>query len=429
MNKLFNKLQLGGKQKKRKKHNSKVKNRARGIKKIRDQRQAEEQHRAKIEQKTKLKAERRKRIEIEAYLLWETNGKPVDRDNYYWEKATERITRKDANPLYKLYYLLEQIILEPFDLWIKKQALISILSQLTILAAIIAFIGGEKTRRNNEVFAAWQTITSAQEQSGSGGRIEALEFLNSRPWRFPWIGFTEKGWYLHSYWDENEQKEKKKCKQKRLYGQRWERQDLVGLLAPMKAYLAEIHLCGANLRHAKLSGAYLREAGLTKADLRYADLRNTDLTLANLKHTNLESASLIGANLKHADLSYANLYNTRLGATKLRDAELRYADLTDAKLICNELAGEGYVPLPPGHEKEVLFLGKCADLGNADLTYANLRGADFNGAQNLTIGQVKSACYWENASFDPEFEEELNQESNQKPNQEFDCSYYWKQKN
>lgn len=47
------------------------------------------------------------------------------------------------------------------------------------------------------MFAAWQTITSAHGQSGSGGRIKAIEFLNSRPWRFPWIGFTEKDWFWY----------------------------------------------------------------------------------------------------------------------------------------------------------------------------------------------------------------------------------------
>ena len=97
--------------------------------------------------------------------------------------------------------------------------------------------------------AIQRPITTAKGQSGSGGRIEALEFLNSRPWRFPWIGWTEKDWY----WDERDEK----CKLKRLIGRRWERQPLVGLSAPNNAYLRNIHLCGADLEFAELQRAYL----------------------------------------------------------------------------------------------------------------------------------------------------------------------------
>ncbi len=191
------------------------------------------------------------------------------------------------------------------------------LGNLAIVIAVVSLVFVEDRRHNNQVFNAWQTITSAQGQSGSGGRIEANKFLNSRPLRFPWIGWTKKGWY----WE----RQKQECILKRLPGLRWQRQPLVGLSAPSNAYLVSILLCGANLRLADLEGA------------------------------NLNGANLSGARLRLADLSGAHL-----------------------------------------------------------------SGADLREVRNLTPKQVKSACYWEAAKFDPELKKKLNQESNQ----EVDCSYW-----
>lgn len=146
-------------------------------------------------------------------------------------------SKSSKNP----YVLLEKRFLEPLDAWIEQQAFINILGKLgnlAVIVAVVSFVFGESTRRNNEVFSAWQTITSAEGQSGSGGRIEALEFLNSRPLKFPWIGWTKESWY----WDERE----KECEFKRLLGLRWKRQFLEGLSAP-KSILGNINLCGANL--------------------------------------------------------------------------------------------------------------------------------------------------------------------------------------
>ena len=169
--------------------------------------------------------ERRQQIQEQAYLLWKADGKPEGKDEYYWELAIEKIKGRNVPTVYKPYYLLERRILEPMDGWISRQAFFTIAAQLAILVAIIAFIGSENTRRNNEVFTAWQTITSAHEQPGSGGRIQALEFLNSRPLRFPWIGWTRD---LFS--------DVKECRIKFIFGRRWKRKTLAGLSNP-NAYL------------------------------------------------------------------------------------------------------------------------------------------------------------------------------------------------
>ena len=302
--------------------------------------------------------------------------------------------------IYQPYYLLEKRILEPAEAWIKRQASISIMSQLAILAAIIAFIVGENTRRNNEVFTAWQTITSAEGQSGSGGRIEALEFLNSRPLRFPWIGWTQKEWF----WDEGD----KECNWKRLLGLRWERQPLVGLSAPNEAYLATIHLCGAKLSGAKLSNADLNIAKLSDAKLSNADLSGADLSGADLSNADLSNADLSNADLNIADnrganFFYANLSGANLIGANLSGADFFYANLSDANLIGANLSG-AYL--------------SGTNLSGTNFFYANLSGANLTSARELIPIQVKSACYWEEAYFHPEFEQKLKQE----PDQKVDCS-------
>ena len=344
--------------------------------------------------------EYRQKVQEQAYLLWEADGKPEGRDKYYWMLAIDKIKGKNVPIIYKPYYFLEKCILEPTDKWISRQAFFIIAAQLAILAAIIAFVSSENTRRNNEVFNAWQTITSAEGQSGSGGRIEALEFLNSRPLKFPWIGWTERG----LYWDEGE----KKCKLKRLWGLRWERQPLVGLSASNKAYLAEIHLCGATLSLANLQDAILWDANLRGAFLQLANLQDADLYEANLQRAflkganlqdvrlwdanlqgailfdvNLQRAHLEGANLQKAILWNTNLQKAILWNTNLQGAELQGADLQGANLWKANLQG-AYL--------------EGANLQGANLREANLQGANLERA-NLTAKQIKSTCFWNKAIY------------------------------
>ena len=325
--------------------------------------------------------EDKQKVEKQAYLLWEADGKPEGKDNYYWQLATDKIKGKNVPIIYRPYYLLEKHILEPSDAWIDKQAFFAILGKLgnlAIVVAIITFVFGENIRRNNEVFAAWTTITTAHGQSGSGGRIKALQFLNSRPWRFPWIGWTDKDWF----WDENKQE----CVEKRLLGRRWPRDPLAGLSAPNNAYLAGIHLCGANLLRANLQDADLRDANLQDANLLGANLQDAHLWSANLQDAhlwsaNLQGADLLGANLQDAGLLGANLQDAFLLGANLQDAGLLGANLQDAHL-------------------------RDANLQGAFLLRANLQGADLRDAGNLTRKQIKSACNWEQALYKAKWERE-----------------------
>ena len=306
--------------------------------------------------------------------------------------------------------------LEDIEFLLRKSAFLTILeslSKLAIVVGVIAFIFGENVRRNNEIFTAWQTITSAEGQSGSGGRIEALEFLNSRPLRFPWIGLTEKGWY----WDERE----KRCKEKRLWGWRWKRQPLIGLSAPNRAYLARIHLCGgvlfeANLREANLGGAKLQKVLLIEANLQEAQVFRANLQEAQLSRANLQEAYLSEANLEKAFLFRANLQEVDLSRANLQEAQLFIANLEKAYL-------------------------SEANLEKAFLFRANLKKAYLEKTKNLTFKQIKSACFWEEAIYRGEWNKEkktwepiepdntnyierLNKDKSSAPEEPVDCSVW-----
>ena len=302
----------------------------------------------------------RQEIEEKACLLWKAAGKPKEEEDKYRELAIAQI--KDENiPIYNIYYFVEKLFLEPLDERIGRQAFFTILGRignLAIVVAVVAFIFGEEVRRNNEVFSAWTTITTAEGQTGSGGRIEALQFLNSRPWRFPWIGWTEPGWY----WDEQEEE----CKLKRLIGRRWERQPLTGLSAPKGAYLRGIYLCGADLG---------------KANLQQADLGKANLQQADLWSANLQEARLVQANLQQARLWLANLQQARLWLANLEKADLVLANLQQADLV-------------------------WANLQQARLGKANLQQAYLEGAENLTPQQIKSACFWSEAIYKGKWNQE-----------------------
>ena len=127
-------------------------------------------------------------------------------------------------------------------------------------------------------------------QSGSGGRKEALKFLNSEPRRFPWF------WL------------------------KWKKQSLAGLAA-QKAYLHGIELQKADLIEANFQKAILGKANLQEAILRRANLQQAYLRKANLRKVNLGKADLTGADLTEANLQEAILDKANLQEAVLVDAE------------------------------------------------------------------------------------------------------------
>ena len=276
-----------------------------------------------------------------------------------WLKA-EKIAN---NPLILLLFKCNQPLikteknfLEPVLDYLNRLALLEILELLgniSLLVGVIVFIAGEEDRRNSEIYQAWQVITAAHNQAGSGGRIQALEFLNSEPRRIPWFWLT------------------------------WDRESLRGLEAP-KAYLRKVELSDAHLANANLQEADLQGANLQDANLRDANLQRARLPEANLQGADLQDAFLgtgylaaffQEANLQKANLQKANLQRTYLDGVNLQEADLEGANLQEASLPGADLQGADL---------------QGVNLQEGNLKYANLREANLQGAILLAANLQKA---------------------------------------
>lgn len=215
--------------------------------------------------------------------------------------------------------------------------LASVLADIAIIISLATFLtGGEQRRHDEQVYEAWQVITNAYGQPGNGGRIRALEFLNSTPGtpgRRRWFGLP---------WDPES-----------LQGIDVSKANLVGIRLPNAS------LSSANLEGASFSDADLKGAFLIGADLQDAGLSNADLQGATLLVANLQGVYLSRANLKDANLLLVNLQNASFG---------------DAKAF---FAGSA----PPGFRH-------FANLQGTSLGGANLLAADLRATQNLAQQQL-----------------------------------------
>ncbi|NEO89028.1 MAG: pentapeptide repeat-containing protein [Moorea sp. SIO3G5] len=289
-----------------------------------------------------------------------------------WHKAEQIVKNPLKLALFKChqpFISIEKKFLEPVLDYLNRLALLEILGlvgNLSLLVGVIVFLAGEQDRRNAEVYQAWQVVTAAYDQAGSGGRKEALEFLNSEPRRIPWFWLT------------------------------WRRQSLEGLEAP-KAYLRGVQLSDAELVNANLQQANLFAANLQKANLYAAKLQKADLSKANLKDARLYRANLQGASLSEAQLQKARLYRANL-----QQAILDAANLHNASLLVTNLQ-QSYLE-EANLQKAILFKADLsgADLSGADLQKArlsrtNLQEADLSGANlketDLSRANLQDALY------------------------------------
>ena len=268
-------------------------------------------------------------------------------------------------------------------------------SNIGILIAICVYVGSEKQRRDDEVLNAWQTITSAYGQLGSGGRIQALQFLNASPganWRrkFPWLCAPHPlcTWSPESLdgikiaVETEDFEETPNSNSARVY--------LRGIILP-RARLGYADLERVDLWKADLKGAFgeranLSEAILGEADLEKADLREADLSGAFLERANLSGAVLRVANLKGGFLLSSKLSDTVLVGANLEGASLGLANLQRADLQKAYLEGANL-------EGAVLENANLEGvrLGEAKLKGADLMGANLKEAEGLTDAALRQA--------------------------------------
>ena len=164
------------------------------------------------------------------------------------------------------------------------QTAAAILTCISVVITAVMYICEGSQRKKQAVFEAWSTVNSAHGLEHSGGRIEALGYLNS------------------------------------------ENQSLAGLTT-IRANLTRVQLPGADVQDAVLCVTHLEGANLKGASLNRANLENSFLEGANLEDAKLKRAMLKKVNLrnvtwKNADIEGANFYNARnIDAQKIKQAK------------------------------------------------------------------------------------------------------------
>ncbi|MEM9118218.1 MAG: pentapeptide repeat-containing protein [Cyanobacteria bacterium P01_F01_bin.56] len=324
-----------------------------------------------------------------------------------WQTA-ERIVNSPLKTTlfasHRPFIKLEKQVWEPLLKWADNQALLSLLGiigNVGLILAVVTYVGSEKQRRDAEVRNAWQTITSAHGQAGSGGRIEALEFLNASPganWRrrFPWFcaphplctwpaenldGIDLSVGPAETTTDTEQSDE--------MVEETSSDDHIIDAIASEKflgIYLSGVQLPNADLENANLKGADLENANLARTDLGVANLedaflRNAHLEEASLWNVNLNGAFLASANLEGAFLGNAHLEEAFLGGANLARTDLVVANLRDANLHGANLHGANL------HDANL----EEANLEEAFLGGANLHGANLKGAVQLTTEQLMLA--------------------------------------
>jgi hypothetical protein len=179
-----------------------------------------------------------------------------------------------------------------------------------IIVSAFTFISQAPERRQSAINQAWGTIISREQNETSGGRIEALEYLNEN------------------------------------------KINLSGLKAT-NAFLSEIKLPLANIQESDFNGSRLFKADFRGANLfratfgkvsenRSADLFEADLSCYNSgwfhsepKCTNLKDANFVGADLRNANFSGANLQGTIFTNSDIEGANFNeVTSLTIEQLLC-----------------------------------------------------------------------------------------------
>jgi hypothetical protein len=124
----------------------------------------------------------------------------------YCQKAIQSISQP-FNSLHRdskvLRGIFVTVLISTVIIWVKKEpnarlpeVFIDNLETIAIASAGVIFILEIPDRLKRDQYEAWQVINSALEQTGSGGRIQALEDLNKGGVSLE--GLSASGAYLHS---------------------------------------------------------------------------------------------------------------------------------------------------------------------------------------------------------------------------------------
>src|SRR5882724_9672708 len=198
-----------------------------------------------------------------------------------WSERRQRLKRSWTAPLWAFEWFTEWVAYVLSN-WSFLEVL-EYLSSFGVLIAVVFYFSESGDRLKQKHYQAWQVINTAQGKGGNGGRVEALEELNSD-------GIT-----------------------------------LIGV------DLSGAFLQGVHLEKARLARANFNAADARNSDFRSADFANADLQSANFRESDLRNVNFSNAGLKDADLANSNLGGADFSGATLDDAELRHADLRDIR--------------------------------------------------------------------------------------------------
>lgn len=244
---------------------------------------------------------------------------------------------------------------------------------LTIAIGIGRYVWEAPKREKLAHYQAWQMINSAKGQTGSGGRIEALQDLNKDKVSLAWLDASNTN--LSGIKLQNANLDNAKLDNSNLSNADFSNANFHG------ADLKRVRLDKANLSNANLSFAELSAAKLYHANLSKAEFTGADLTKANLSNAILTGANLNG-NLTDANFSEANLNNANLTDAILKGANLSNADLSNANLTGADLSDANF---------------SCFTVSYNNKTYCT----NLKGAFGITPEQIKKAKNWQQACYDP----------------------------
>jgi len=194
-----------------------------------------------------------------------------------WSQWRARIRHSWTVPFFSIEWVWEWVAYFLSN-W-KFLEVLEYLSSLSVLVAVIFYFSESGDRTMQRHYQAWQVINTAQGKGGSGGRLDALQELNSDGVQL--VGVDVSG-----------------------------------------AFLQGINLSRARLLRSNFSAADLRNSNFQSADFTDANLRS-----ANFRQSNLSRVNFQGADLSNTDLTGADLSRADLSGVDLDDADLHEADL------------------------------------------------------------------------------------------------------
>jgi len=221
-----------------------------------------------------------------------------------WSERRQRLKRSWTVPLWAFEWFSEWVAYVLSN-WSFLEVL-EYLSSFGVLIAVVFYFSESGDRLKQKHYQAWQVINTAQGKGGNGGRIDALQELNTD--RIPLVGVDVSG-----------------------------------------AFLQGVHLRAAGLSRCNFAGADLRNSDFDSADmsdgnLRGANFRGSALRSVEFYDADLTDADLWGADLSGADLARTTLVRADLSRTNL--ANLKWSgirDLNGTNIFGVKNAPEGFV--------------------------------------------------------------------------------------